>query len=785
MNRQTRREFLAFVGGTLAAGTGLATAAFPKAPHAGPGFTPVRLPHSLPIYDSLESWLARGIDSAVAIPPTATTRLDEFTVIDDVVVPPQYERYIIVEWGDRPFPNPDDYVGYNNDFTAFLPLAGTRDGLLFVNHEYLSYPFSELAPETPAGFTRNAFEAVVGFSLPTLVDRSLMGESLYNCGASVLRIRRRSASGRFHVVRHDHRNRRIHGLSGLAINGQRSDDYRLVTRWGERSHQQGDDNFLVGTGPAAADVFEEIDADGLGNRIIGTFANCSGAVTPWGTVLSAEENFHATQSLYIGVQEGMLPNGSQQGYVDGSAGQAFGLVGEKYGWMVEVDPRMPDRHCRKHTALGRFRHENAALRVQAGAPLIAYLGDDRRGGHVWKFVSRGLVERVDDRANSDLLTDGTLFVARFDPDGSGRWIPLRLDTKTDPNSPSAISQPQFDTEGKRDRDGRVMLPRRPDTPGDGAAGGMTIVDAGNEMERLPYYRGRTLRDFYKSQGAILCDAFPAANLVGGTPCARPEDIEIHPLTNEVFIAMTDGVAGADGYADARVFSVSKVSADPNATQPSGGLYKIVEESDDGSGPTFRWERFAQGGEAGSIDGLGFANVDNMAFDLHGNLWGVTDMPTERHNAIETGPLPKLLPVRHDGIGSKLANNLVGVFGNNWLFVIPAHGPLAGTVVPFASGPVRSEMTGPTFVGNTLIVSVQHPGEDSPIAPDVVPIAYEIEVLGLDGKPFIQRRVTPSGSRWPANLRGEVQAMPRPAVVGIRRHFGTALWQARSADPRID
>jgi secreted PhoX family phosphatase len=305
---------------------------------------------------------------------------------------------------------------------------------------------------------------------------------------------------------------------------------------------------------------------------------------------------------------------------------------------------------------------------------------------------------------------------------------------------------------------------------------MTIVDVGNESEKLPFYSGKTLADFYTSVGAALCDAFPAANLIGGTPCARPEDIEIHPHTGEVFIAMTDGVAGGDGYADARIFTVSKSDARPDATQPSGGLYKIIEDSADASGSTFRWQRYAQGGEAGSIDGLGFANVDNLAFDARGNLWGVTDMPTERHNAIETGPNPKLLEVNHDAIGSKRANNLVGVFGNNWLFVIPASGPQAGMILPFASGPVRAEMTGPTFVGNTLVISVQHPGEDSPIEPDIAPVVYELEALTLDGKPFVQRRVVPSGSRWPAAILGQDPMLPRPAVVGIRKRFGIAAWE---------
>jgi secreted PhoX family phosphatase len=78
------------------------------------------------------------------------------------------------------------------------------------------------------------------------------------------------------------------------------------------------------------------------------------------------------------------------------------------------------------------------------------------------------------------------------------------------------------------------------------------------------------------------------------------------------------------------------------------------------------------------------------------------------------------------------SNLIGVFGNNFLFFIPTTGPNAGEIVPFAYGPPRCELTGPTFVGNTLIISVQHPGENVPFNPQQL-LSREIEILNLDGK----------------------------------------------------
>lgn len=129
----------------------------------------------------------------------------------------------------------------------------------------------------------------------------------------------------------------------------------------------------------ATQVFN-LSSDGLGNKIIGTGYNCSGGTTPWGTILSAEENFQGSVGAFVGVTEPVTPNGTQTGYIDGTTGKTFGLVGEKYGWIVEIDPVNPNFRPRKHTSLGRFRHENVAIRAEAKKPLITYMGDDRRGG---------------------------------------------------------------------------------------------------------------------------------------------------------------------------------------------------------------------------------------------------------------------------------------------------------------------------------------------------------------------------------------------------------------------
>lgn len=792
-NTVSRREFLEFVGGTTAA-VGVGTFAYsgPTAAHgSGLSLTPIRLPHPLNIYTQHDSYLATGVDSGNVLPASSSPELTTYTVIDDVVVPPEYERYVIVGWGDRVFPDADDYVGYNHDYTAYIPLLRDHDGLLWINHEYTSYPMSVFATTTTGlQALGDAFATYVdgsllpalpsgGFPALSFADQVLvLGELLYNTGGSVVRIRRKGSKGRFEPLISGW-NRRYHGLSGLAINAERA-GLAYPTSWGSRGHQQGDRNYFVGTGPAATDVFQGVNADGLGNRIIGTFANCSGALTPWGTIMSAEENFQVFGN--IGVQESVLPNGTQTGFPPVSAttprttADTFGLHGEKYGWMVEIDPKNPHRRGRKHTALGRFRHENIAIRAAPLQKLVAYMGDDRRGGHVWKYVSKEQVGFLPwNPLNSRLLEEGTLHVAKFNPDGTGQWIPLRKSTPTNPNVPSELGAAELAARGAIDRGGGTRFPRRNGIAGQTEDGGSFTMTTSNETATLADYRNKMLADFYPTQGAIVVDAFLAANLVGGTPAARPEDIEVHPTTNAVFIAFTDGIAGSDGYPDSRVFQVSKYSTDINAKQPPGGIYKIVESSPNGAGDKFRWSKFALGGEEGAVDGVGFAALDNLAFDSRGNVWGVIDMSTEQHNGFGIGATPQPTTITHSTTVPADASALFGIYGNNWLLYIPTSGPSAGTVVPFAIGPTRCEMTGPTFVGDDhLIISVQHPGEDSPIGP-LAPLNRDIEILTLDGSAtFLQNRTIPVGSAWPANIsphdggNDEPTGLPRPATIGIRR-----------------
>jgi secreted PhoX family phosphatase len=817
----SRRQFLAFLGvtgGAAAADALLATTAVGAEVSVGDflgrGATPVRLPHQLPIYVGRDSFLPTSGQVGDFGAP-----LTEYRVLDEVIVAPEFERYLVVAWGDRVFGDRDHYVGYNCDYTAFRRLRGADDGFLWVNHEYVSFPISLGAPEAPATLQAatprpmTSFPAVVGFDIdgPTVPQGTRWGEFLYNMGGTVVRLRK-DRRGRYAPVA-DRRNRRLTGLSGLALNAGRSDlrpdgtPFSSLTSWGDRPHQQGDRRYLIGTGPAATEVMAH-SSDGLGNKIIGTGFGCSGALTPWGTVLSCEENFQGgAGAFFVGVQENVLPDGTQTGYVVGTpatftdpvsgqtfhnytTGTFFGLVGEKYGWVVEVDPADPSWRARKHTAMGRVRHENVAMRAVPGRKLVAYMGDDRRGGHIWKYVSDGRVGDLKSRGNSRLLERGTLYVARLNPGktgGTGEWIPVVPDTPVDPIAPSALAAQEAAERGVPVTDvtaAKLRLPRRNGVAGETTDGGPFDVTIANEATALASYRTKggtvaaaTLGDYYAGQGAILVDAFLAGNLAGGTPTARPEDLEVNPHNGrEVFISYTDGAPGSDGYPDSRVFVVGKYTPEVDDTQQFGGLYKIREDRHDSTGTTFRWERFEQSGESGAEHGDGFANLDNLAFDEDGNVWGVTDMTTGLHNGLAvtySGPTlqPTQVVIDHTATGSA-AGNLVGTFGTNWIFYVPVRGRAAGVVHPFGYGPPRCEMTGPTFVGDTLLLSVQHPSEDSPINGDpnaggvaASVVTRPIEMLDLAGGLYQQVRTVPRGSNWPNDGPAEP---PKPSVVAIRR-----------------
>ncbi len=705
-----RRELLLFLGAgaaTVAAGTFLVTRKNNLFTGAGLGFQPVKG--------------AMPLDNEIA-PAQQIKDYSTHEVIDDLVLPEGYTYDIVAAWGDK---IGNSRFGYNNDYLSFIE-TGKDEGFLSVNFEYISaipwmqtyqqvtgksLPFAEVQ----AAVKKAGKAGINAFALPPEQEalkakiRQICTEALLDQGMGVVSIRR-EADGKW-VRTNSKADRRISGISGLE-----------------------DGRYLKTTGPGAA-VFRKTQGQGyidkLGDRIIGTFGNCAGGTTPWGTVLSGEENFQ-TQVAEPVYADGTSFDPKQRPFtIDdeeiSGQGNVLGLAGNKYGFIVEIDPANPKDYGTKHTWLGRYRHEAVGVRVVAGKPLAFYSGCDRRGGHLYKFVSKGKVTNPQDKANSRLLRDGMLYAAEFKPDGTGRWIPLKPDTPVNPVLPSTL-------------EGNLLpLPKRPEG---GFFRAIQAAEVNNFKQKF-----KTLGDLYagnpqEKQGAILIDAHYAANAAGATSTARPEDTEIAP-DGSLYITYTSGSASNEGGPDKRIFS------GPNGKTPweYGWIMHLIEDNNEPAALTFKWKMMAMGGDPAQ-GGAGFSNPDNLVFDNQGNLWMVNDMSTTKQNN------PK------DTQG-------VGCYGNNSIWVIPTSGPNAGNAYLFGIGPMECETTGPFFTQDqkTLFLAIQHPGETYGIRQNSAAETREFEMKTTDGQTFKQTRTVPLGSNWPSKNPND---SPKPAVVAIRR-----------------
>ncbi|NJN39447.1 MAG: DUF839 domain-containing protein, partial [Acaryochloridaceae cyanobacterium CSU_3_4] len=642
-----------------------------------------------------------------------------------------------------------DRFGYNNDYISYVETK-PGEGFLTINHEYVSAkPWSQtykqvLGKDLPfdavkakaMGIEDGAIDA---FSLPDgdplkAQIREISKAGQYDQGLSVISVRKK-ADGTWERT-YSNADRRVSGISGLE-----------------------DGKYLKSTGPATL-IFKKTSGqgyiDGLGDQIIGTHQNCSGGTTPWGTVFSAEENYQGevvdpvyADGTSFSPSETPFVWVTKEGEIEDIAGQGnvLGYQGNKYGWMVEIDPANPSDYGTKHTWLGRYRHEAVGVRADAGKNLAFYSGCDRRGGHLYKFVSSAKVSNPTSKANSQLLRDGMLYAAKFNPDGTGRWIALKADTPVNPDLPTVHA-------GKM-----IPLPNRPD------GGVVKVTDDAVALQFKQQFK--TLGDLYagtpeEKQGAILIDAHYAANAAGATCTARPEDTDVN-ANGTLFVTFTSGSpSSSDGSPDSRVFKGPK----GETAYEYGWVMRLNEDGNDPAAMTFKWSMFATGGEPAD-GGLGFANPDNIEFDAKGNLWLVTDMSTDKHNkAIAAGRLDKE--------GKAISqSNLRGLYGNNSVWYLPTSGANAGEAYLFGYGPMDSEMTGPFFTKDqqTLFMSVQHPGEFNGVRKDMSSENRQFALKTTDGKEFMQTREVPIGSNWPSN---QANMPPKPSVVVIRRLDGGSL-----------
>lgn len=492
-----------------------------------------------------------------------------------------YDAEILLRWGDPITVDAPEFdvmnqtaaaqlqqFGYNNDYVGFTALneTGSR-GLLCVNHEYTNEEvmFPGLGRQDRVGFEGMTQD---------LVDIEMAAH-----GGTVVEIEKET-TGQWRVARDGKFNRRITPL----------------------------DTKMTVSGPAAGHERMKTNADPDGMTIIGTLNNCAGGMTPWGTYLLAEENFHGyfwTDKVdpegrpdKTGMEKATVKRNDRYGvpgmwYAWGKYHDRFNIDREpnepnRFGWVVEVDPRKPDAMPIKHTALGRFRHEGCETIVSSDGHIVVYSGDDNRFDYQYKYVSNGTVSEAAGQ-NAKLLSDGVLYVARFDDDGTIVWLPL--------------------------------------VHGEGPL---------------------TAENGFDDQGDVVIDTRLAADLLGATPMDRPEDAQPRG-DGSVFLMLTNNSRRKPDQVDA---------ANPRPENAFGHIIEVREDGGNHAANKGTWSILLQCGdpsvaEVGAVwnpetsESGWFGSPDNAAIDADGRLWVSTDQGS---NWGRTGKSDGLYGVETEGAG---------------------------------------------------------------------------------------------------------------------------------------
>ncbi len=266
---------------------------------------------------------------------------------DKVVLAEGFDYDVLVKWGD-PISDKDQF-GFNNDYIAFMPdsAENPNEGIMWVNHEYTD-------PRFVSAFTGEQDKT-----------KEQVEKEMYSVGGSIFKVKK-NEKGNWEVQNNAPENRRVTAQTEITFN------------WQE---------------PIAGS-----------DKAMGTLANCSGGITPWGTILTCEENydsFYGEKDFNTGE---LTRSRFDYGWLE-----FFENPSEHYGWVVEVDPKTGE--SQKHIALGRCAHECATVVELADKRVVVYTGDDANDECLYKFVS----------SKPGSLSEGTLYVANVE---AGRWESL-------------------------------------------------------------------------------------------------------------------------------------------------------------------------------------------------------------------------------------------------------------------------------------------------------------------------------------------------------------------------
>ena len=607
-----------------------------------------------------------------------------------------------------------EYFGLSDDGSR-RDAKGSSRAILGMNHEALTDQFMHVAGT--AALPRPAAQS----------DKEIPAH-----GVSFVEVRKGS-DGAFATVQASGYNRRVTPLTPLQMSGPARGSALMRTRYAP---------------------------DGVAAR--GTINNCGTGYTPWGTLLTGEENWAgyftrgaadnaargndksvASLNRYGRAQgaasrHGWETSGSEDKYArwniskvgtstDGSDDYRNEL--NTFGWMVEIDPYDKAAVIKKRTALGRYAHESGAFgKVTAGKPLAVYMGDDSRGEYIYKFVSAQAWVAADaDAANriatgDKYLDSGKLYVARFTADGKGSWIELSIDNPT-----------------------------------------------------IRAFAGYTFAD----QADVLVNARLAADAVGATKMDRPEWSAVHPETGEIYYALTNnsnrkvepsgsGQQGLDA-ANPRAYADSFAGGAPGAPgNVNGHIIRMAETGGEAAAATFGWDVYLFGAQSDADPGKvnlssltadqDFSSPDGLWFSRASRLcWIQTDdgSYTDVTNCMMLVGVPGKM-----GDGAKRTLSYTKADGSTLAVdTYVGKAPSADALRRFLVGPVDCEITGiaETPDGKTVFVNIQHPGETISAANVADPTKYL--------------------SHWPGNAGygpGGAAARPRSATVVITKNDGGVI-----------
>jgi secreted PhoX family phosphatase len=572
---------------------------------------------------------------------------------DGVTVPQGYSAKVLVSWGDSLTPASHwNTMGDIDEATQLHCYGAHTDGM-----HYFPFP-------GPFGNRRGLLVTNSEYCDPALVNDIIPAANYATTPITLAMVRAQQAA---------------HGVNIVAVAKKRGQS-KKHSEWEVNRHSPYNRRITANTpcdisGPAAGHELMRTAANPAGFRVLGTVNNCANGYTPWGTYLTCEENWNGYFSNETGDIAGetnpnrklnIIEAQARYGVGKGGSGFRWHEVDERFradlhpnesnrfGWIVEIDPWNPKSPPIKRTAMGRMKHEGAQVVIDRNDRVAFYMGDDERNEYIYKFVCTRKLNRKNQAANRDMLDHGTLYVAKFNADGSGQWLPL-----------------------------------------------------------VWGQNGLTKANGFANQAEVLIKTRQAADRLGATMMDRPEWGAAHPITGEIYMTLTNNNRrgntpassnSSDGTSDAGSSNPPVDAINPRPDNDFGQIIRWREKMASVTATAFKWDIFVQCGDKntiktlgssynttghdgykGNINGDDYGAPDGLWFDKEGRLWIQTDQAGDA------------------------SGDWINIGGNAMMCA----NPTTGETKRFLTSPPYSEVTGITATPDhkTMFVGIQHPGED--------------------------------------------------------------------------